>query len=498
MREHQDATSGPMRRVILGALAGAALLLGSCRDKEEGAVTVTVIGSGLKLVDPAAGVLTAPQQVLIANAAQGLVRFDAQGNIEPGLAERWNVSDDGLSYIFRLKKGEWPGGREIRAQDVARMLRRQLQAGSRNPLKDTFGAVAEIVAMTDRVIEIRLSAPRPHLLQLLAQPEFGLVRNGQGSGPFEAERDEGSMALTRDLPAPDGGEPATERVTLTATAGADEAVKAFVDGRTELVLGGTFADLGTALGANLPRGSLRFDPVAGLFGLIPARGSGPAADAELRGLLDRAIDRQAMVAALGVPDLEPRASILQPGLDGVAAPFTPEWATVPLGDRREQLIAEAQRIGGDAEEPLMIRVAVPEGPGGQIVLQRLRTDWGALGFQVEPAARGAPADFRFVDAVAPSLSPAWFLRTFRCEVAPVCVESADELLQAARLSGSAQQRNAFFAEAERQLREATVFMPIAAPVRWSLVDRRVTGFAENRFARHTLTGLREQVRGRRN
>ena len=42
--------------------------------------------------------------------------------------------------------------------------------------------------MTDRVIEIRLLAPRPNLLQLLAQPEFGLLRDGEGSGPFTVER----------------------------------------------------------------------------------------------------------------------------------------------------------------------------------------------------------------------------------------------------------------------------------------------------------------------
>jgi peptide/nickel transport system substrate-binding protein len=64
------------------------------------------------------------------------------------------------------------------------MLRRQLAQRSKNSLKDTLGAVDEIVAMTDRVLEIRLRAPRPFLLQLLAQPEFALVRNGQGSGPF--------------------------------------------------------------------------------------------------------------------------------------------------------------------------------------------------------------------------------------------------------------------------------------------------------------------------
>ena len=116
--------------------------------------------------------------------AQGLVRFDERGQVVPGLAERWNVSDDGLSYIFRLQTGEWPDGRKIRADEVARILSRQLRENSGNPLRDTLGAVSEVVAMTDRVIEIRLLAPRPNLLQLLAQPEFGLVRASVGTGPF--------------------------------------------------------------------------------------------------------------------------------------------------------------------------------------------------------------------------------------------------------------------------------------------------------------------------
>ena len=123
--------------------------------------------------------------VLLSAVAQGLVQFDARGDIEPGLAERWNVSDDGLSYIFRLAKAEWPSGRPITAKDVVRIFKRQIAASSRNPIKDTVGAIDEVVAMTDRVIEIRLLAPRPNLLQLLAQPEFGLLRDGQGSGPFE-------------------------------------------------------------------------------------------------------------------------------------------------------------------------------------------------------------------------------------------------------------------------------------------------------------------------
>ena len=132
------------------SVVAAALLLASCRQPEQGRADVTVIGETPSLVDPAEGPLTEPQAVLLANVAQGLVQFDATGQIVPGLAERWNVTDDGLSYIFRLETANWPDGRKITAQQVARILKRQISSRSKNPLKDTLGAVDEVVAMTDR------------------------------------------------------------------------------------------------------------------------------------------------------------------------------------------------------------------------------------------------------------------------------------------------------------------------------------------------------------
>ena len=173
------------RALAMALLVAFAALPSACNRQPEGAVKVAVIGATPKIVDPAAGPLAPPDAVLLNSVAQGLVRFDARGQIEPGLAERWNVSDDGLSYIFRLASGEWPNGTKVTAHQVARILRRELAGNSNNALKDTLGAVDEIVAMTDRVLEIRLRAPRPNLLQLLAQPELALVRVGQGSGPFQ-------------------------------------------------------------------------------------------------------------------------------------------------------------------------------------------------------------------------------------------------------------------------------------------------------------------------
>ena len=111
-------------RTLSLLVAAGLLLVPGCRPRHEGAVRVTVIGSTPKVLDPALGPLSTPDAVLVANVGQGLVQLDAAGNVVAGLAERWNVSDDGLSYIFRIASTNWPGGRKITAQQVGRILKR--------------------------------------------------------------------------------------------------------------------------------------------------------------------------------------------------------------------------------------------------------------------------------------------------------------------------------------------------------------------------------------
>jgi len=493
-----DPKAGAMRpispRRALGLLVAAVALAGSgCQRTQEGTYDVIVIGNQPRLVDSAAAVPTAADQVLLANAAQGLVRFDSNGQIEPGLAERWNVSNDGLSYIFRLANGEWQGGGRITAQQVARLLRNQLAPASRNSLKDTLGVIDEIVAMTDRVLEIRLRAPRSNLLQLLAQPDLALVRSGHGSGPFEPkanEDDRGGIRLTRRIMGTDEEEVRREEVVLNGQPAAS-AINAFIDGGTDLVLGGTFADLPLVRKSGLPRRALQFDPVAGLFGLVPAKAGGPLYEPEVRRLLARAIDRDALLAAFGVPGLLPRATLLEVGLDGLADPAAPPWMAIPIGDRRPDLILEADRLFGSDDRPTL-RILLPEGPGADLLLRRLSTDWGLLGLKVERAPSARSADLILIDEVAPSRSPAWFLRRFRCAVTAVCDNEVDELLGGARETLIPAQRNALLAEAAQRIDELQLFLPIAAPIRWSLVGSRVEGFAGNRFGRHTLTELGEK------
>ncbi len=482
-----------LRHLLLVPVAAAAVATSGCHSKPEGVVQVVVIDGVPRLANPALGPLTRSEAVLIDNAAQGLVRFDARGQIEPGLAETWNVSDDGLSYIFRLANGTWPDGRKITAEDTARILRRLVGPSSRDPLKDSFGAVDDIVAMTDRVIEIRLKEPRPHLLQMLAQPEMGLVYEGQGTGPFSTKRTKSkpSVQLSREIETVDEETSQREQLAISG-ATAQEAIRSFVSGDADLVLGGTFVNLPYVSRSALSRRALQFDPASGLFGLVPARKDGLIANPEVRQLLSEAIDRDAFVTALAVPGLVPRATVLEPGLDNIADPVAPEWFSTSIADRRADLVETAKQVFAKKKKP-QIRVALPTGPGADILFRRLSDDWGALGLEVKRVGTGQAADLKLIDEVAPALSASWFLRHFRCGAAKVCEPKVDEILASARTTPVLAQRAALLAEASRQIDSLQLFIPIAAPIRWSLVSARITGFAGNRFAVHTLTGLEQRL-----
>ena len=483
-----------MRRLfaVMIILASASLAAG-CRQQPQGTVRAVVIGGEPKLRDPALGPLPPADAVLLENVAQGLVRFDANGNIVGGLAERWNVSDDGLSYIFRIASMNWPDGKKITAQQVARLLKRQLAERSANPLKDSLGAVDDIVAMTDRVVEIQLLAPRPNLLSLLAQPEFAILRGNVGSGPFQAMPTGGpggELRLTRQIQDSDDEEARREQVLLAGEQ-VGEAIREFAGGKTDLVLGGSFADLPYAQHVKLPRGALRYDPASGLFGLVPTQAGAPFDDANVRHLLAEALDRGNFVSVLGVPGLAARATLLEPGLDGVPAPVQPAWFATAFADRLAALRTEADARLGKIKP--VIRIALPDGPGADLLFRELVRDWGAIGLTVQRAQAGAPADFALIDEVAPSTAPAWFVRHFRCGAVPICDDLADSLMEAARETPVPQQRYALLAQAAARIDDAQLFIPLAAPVRWSLVSSRVQGFAGNRYARHTLTDLEQQA-----
>lgn len=468
-------------------LLAAALLLAGCGEEESGPVAVSAIGASPRIVNPNREPIDAPSAILMETAAQGLVRFDSGGEIEPALAQRWIVSDDGLRYTFRLGKAAWEGGDRVTAEQAVDRLRAAAAPVSRNPLKPILGAVDEIVGMTDDVLEISLKSPRPNFLQLLAQPEMAIVRAGRGSGPYAAERrPDGSVGLALPRKEEDDGDRAPPLVLRGEPAAA--AVARFGSGQADLVLGGTLADLPLARRAGTPAAQLRFDPAGGLFGLAFTAAEGRFARVEARQALAMAIDRPGLAAALGVPGLQARQSLLPPGVEGLAQVSAPAWIRDPFPARRVRAAALLREVAGESGR-LQVRVALPEGPGMKLLFARLRRDWAAVGIEAVRAPPGAAADLRLVDEVAPAGLASWYLRHFSCRASPVCDPAADEMMAAARIAPDAATRRGLLANADRILAGLGPFIPLTGPVRWSLVAPRLTGFRPNAFGRHPVGEL---------
>ena len=476
-----------VRALACARLAAASLLIAGCGEPAGGPIDISAIGGAPRLVNPNLQPLDAPSAFLTEAVAQGLVRFDAAGEIEPALAQSWIVSDDGMRYTFRLSRTAWSGGGRVTAQEVAARLSAAISRPSRNRLKPVLGAIDTVTAMTDEVLEISLRGPRPNFLQLLAHRELAIIQNNQGTGPYRlAESGPSGLRLALPRAEDEEADAALPDIVLRGERPA-RAIARFTAGRTDLVIGGTAGDLPLARAADVPARALVFDPVTGLFGLAVTARAGPLTDALVRRALAMAIDRQALAAALDVPRLAPRTSLVAPGVQDLPGPAQPDWAGAPIEARREAAARVIAELGLEAR--LAVRVAMPEGPGYRLVFAHLRHDWRLIGVDATRVGPAAPADLRFVDEVAPANLASWYLRHFTCEASAVCDATADQALLAARLAARPAERIAQFAIADRILTGLTPFIPLTAPVRWSLASQRLTGFKPNPFARHHAANL---------
>lgn len=465
------------------------LLIGGCSDSNQGTITLSVIGGEARAGNPNRQTLDAPALAMTGALMQGLVQFDAQGEIEPALAERWMVTDDGLSYIFRIRRATWSDGAPVTAAQVAKSLRTSIAASSRNPLKPMLGAVREVLPMTESVLEIRLSEPQADLLGLLADPRMAIIHIGRGTGPYRLHRSFPSAKLLRPVLPPgaiDASEEAArkgERRIRGETAA--RAVARFSIGNAALVLGGRFSDYPLAIAAATPARTVRIDPVAGVFGLIPARRDGPAGDRDIRQALAMAIDRATLVQQFGASGWTGTEALMPGGLSQYPQAL-PDWASLTMDQR---IVAARQRIEQLPDTQKQVRIAMPNGPGARLLFALLARDWQRIGITAQHVGPYAAADFRLMDDVAPTSSPLWYVAPFAaCATTPLCSpEVANSLTQARR--ARADDRAAFFAEADKVIARQQLFIPIARPLRWSLVTPNLAGFAENARAIHPLNRL---------
>ena len=178
------------RRILLAATA-AALLVGT--SLSASAVTLRYANQGdLKSLDPYTLNETTTNAHL-GHVYEGLTQRGKDLAIEPGLAERWEMSDDGLTWRFFLRKGvKFHNGDPFTADDVIFSATRVRAAGSN--FQTRVPTDAEFVKVDDYTVDVmlKIAEPDPEL------PVGHLVHHGQEMGRGEQRRraDAGQPATT--------------------------------------------------------------------------------------------------------------------------------------------------------------------------------------------------------------------------------------------------------------------------------------------------------------
>jgi len=298
-----------------------------------------------------------------------LVEQRAERTIVPSLAERWEISDDGLRYLFHLREGlRWSDGERLTAHDVEFGIKRVLDPQSpgssvaiyfvlengqdyylgNNQDADRIG----VKALDDHTVEFRLVAPAPYFMSVMNRPDSGPqprhAVEARGSawielgsqvvnGPFVITRwDDDQVWLSRwghgdaGHPAPHAGNVGRVEYVRCLPGAAIEPY-----GRDDLDLIAVrytprIADL---VPAEVP--DAQIGPAA-WSGYLAFDHRGPVtSNLELRRALAHAVDRGTLAAAMPLNMVMATGGIVPPALQGhtpdIALRFDPERARDHLG-----------------------------------------------------------------------------------------------------------------------------------------------------------------------
>jgi len=139
-----------------------------------------------------------PSHEVAGHIYNGLVRYDKNLNLEGELAESWDVSPDGLTIIFHLRKGvKWHDGQPFTSRDVLNTYRVTIDPKTPTAYADAFKQVKRADApdsQTFRVTYARPFAPAleswgmailpAHLLEGKEITTSDLARHPVGTGPY--------------------------------------------------------------------------------------------------------------------------------------------------------------------------------------------------------------------------------------------------------------------------------------------------------------------------
>ncbi|MZQ75338.1 MAG: peptide ABC transporter substrate-binding protein [Peptoclostridium sp.] len=207
--------------LVMTSLVGCG---GKDKAGSEGKIMRYNLSSPTKTIDPTLNA-SVDGAIIIVNAFEGLMRLDENDKAIPGMAEKYEVSEDGLTYTFHLRDAKWSDGEPVTAKDFEYSWKRALDAATaseyayqmfylKNGEKFNSGEATVdevgVKAIDEKTLEVTLEAAVPYFIELTAFPTYFPLRQdiveqyGEqwalkpesyiSNGPFKAEAlDQGSV-----------------------------------------------------------------------------------------------------------------------------------------------------------------------------------------------------------------------------------------------------------------------------------------------------------------
>ena len=196
-RRHLFGAAGALG--VVSALGGEAWA-----QTKDGAKDRLVIGMSLEppVLDPTKNAAAAIREVTTPSIFESLGRIDRTGAVGPGLAESWNVAEDGKEYIFKLRPNvKFHDGESLDASVVKFSLDRLFAPDSTNPAKSLYTDIDKVEIVDPSTVKVTLKSPNSFLLYSLSLGDAGIMhpktaptndKHPVGTGPFMfKERKEG-------------------------------------------------------------------------------------------------------------------------------------------------------------------------------------------------------------------------------------------------------------------------------------------------------------------
>jgi oligopeptide transport system substrate-binding protein len=371
-------------------------------------------GAEPESLDPAfAG--SAMETNILGDLMVGLTTLDAAARPIPGLAERWEISPDGLTWTFHLRKARWSDGRPVTAENFLFAWRRLLDPKTaargaqmlwalKNARAITAGTLPATAlgaaASGPSILKVRLEHPAPYLPELLSlpaalplpsQPSFkpgGYVSNG----PYllKTWQPNDHITLTKNPGFYDADGVKIDTVNYFPTADTQAALRRLRAGELDMQTPLPTAQIAW-LKANMP-GSLHIMPSLALAYLAMNLRDPALADIRVRRALNLVYDREAVAQKVMKLGEAPAYAYVPPGIDRYRGGPQLDFKPMPYPAR----LAKAKRLMQDAGYGPFNKLTLTYLTSGNPDSKRLAAVFQAMARQIHIDVRIIVSDYPLV------------------------------------------------------------------------------------------------------